>query len=447
MDLYVYKMEERTMRYCKVQIGCLIIVLYIAYVYFYECKRYHKKWNMSLFEKLLVMEIICIILDGATACTVNYLDVVNENVNRILHMLFLLSIDTVVYFMFVYMLQTTGELRKSRKRRVVITLPYALNVLIVVLNINSLEYRVGKFTNYSMGISAYTCFISAAIYIILTLVVFFKRWNYIEKGNRNNILTYVLVLFAAISVQAIMPEILITSVATTVIILGIYMNQEDPVKDEVSRYHGEMIMGFATLVENKDGSTGGHIKRTTAYVKLLAEELRQRGYYKEMLTKDYIKNLCLAAPMHDIGKIAVPDVILQKPGRLTAEEYEVIQQHTVDGGRIIEETFGHLGNEQYTQMAYQVARYHHEKWNGKGYPEGLANNEIPLCARIMAISDVFDAVSEKRCYREAMSLEQSFSIIQEGKGRDFDPVIADIFLDIRDKVEGIYNEINDALRS
>lgn len=400
-----------------------------------------------MFEKLLVMEIICIILDGATACTVNYLDVVNENVNRILHMLFLLSIDTVVYFMFVYMLQTTGELRKSRKRRVVITLPYALNVLIVVLNINSLEYRVGKFTNYSMGISAYTCFISAAIYIILTLVVFFKRWNYIEKGNRNNILTYVLVLFAAISVQAIMPEILITSVATTVIILGIYMNQEDPVKDEVSRYHGEMIMGFATLVENKDGSTGGHIKRTTAYVKLLAEELRQRGYYKEMLTKDYIKNLCLAAPMHDIGKIAVPDVILQKPGRLTAEEYEVIQQHTVDGGRIIEETFGHLGNEQYTQMAYQVARYHHEKWNGKGYPEGLANNEIPLCARIMAISDVFDAVSEKRCYREAMSLEQSFSIIQEGKGRDFDPVIADIFLDIRDKVEGIYNEINDALRS
>ena len=96
---------------------------------------------------------------------------------------------------------------------------------------------------------------------------------------------------------------------------------------ELTHYHEEMIMGFATLVENKDGSTGGHIKRTTAYVKLLAEELRKRGYYKEVLTKDYILNLCQSAPMHDIGKIAVPDVILQKPGRLTEEEFEIIKKH------------------------------------------------------------------------------------------------------------------------
>lgn len=144
--------------------------------------------------------------------------------------------------------------------------------------------------------------------------------------------------------------------------------------------------------------------------------------------------------MHDIGKIAVPDVILQKPGRLTKEEFEIIKKHTIDGGRIIDETFGHLGNEEYTKMVYQVARYHHEKWNGKGYPEGLKESEIPLCARIMAVADVFDAISEKRCYRDAMPLEKCFEIISEGSNHDFEPVIADVFLDSREKVEKIYNE-------
>ncbi len=209
--------------------------------------------------------------------------------------------------------------------------------------------------------------------------------------------------------------------------------------DELSHYHEEMVMGFATLVENKDGSTGGHIKRTTIYVRLMVEELQNRGEYREVMTQDYMKNLCMAAPMHDIGKISVPDVILQKPGKLTAEEFDTMKQHTISGGKIVQETFGHLGDEQYTRMAYQVARYHHEKWNGKGYPEGLAGRAIPLCARIMAIADVFDAVSEKRCYRDAMPLDKCFKIIEEGRGTDFDPMLVDIFLDIRDKVEATYN--------
>lgn len=203
-------------------------------------------------------------------------------------------------------------------------------------------------------------------------------------------------------------------------------------------YHEEMVMGFATLVENKDGSTGCHIKRTTEYVKLLAEELRKRGHYKETLTKAYIKNLCMAAPMHDIGKIAVPDVILQKPGRLTEEEFTQIKLHAENGGRIIQETFGHLQNEEYTKIAYEVARFHHEKWNGRGYPEGLKRKEIPLSARIMAVADVFDAISEKRCYRDAMSMDQCFDIILEGSGQDFDPIIAEVFLDCREQVEKIH---------
>jgi len=213
-------------------------------------------------------------------------------------------------------------------------------------------------------------------------------------------------------------------------------------EEQLSHSHNEMVMGFATLVENKDGSTGGHVKRTTTYVKLLAEELRDRGIYKEELNNEYLENLYRAAPMHDIGKIAVPDAVLQKPGKLTDEEFEIIKIHTVKGGNIIKETFGHLENEQYTHMAYEVARHHHEKWNGKGYPDGLRHKEIPLCARIMAIADVFDAVSEKRCYRDAMPLEKCFEIIAEGSGQAFEPVLAETFLDIYDKVKMEHDRIN-----
>jgi HD-GYP domain-containing protein (c-di-GMP phosphodiesterase class II) len=207
----------------------------------------------------------------------------------------------------------------------------------------------------------------------------------------------------------------------------------------LKKNHKEMIIGFATLVENKDGSTGGHIKRTSIYVKLLANELRKRGYYTDILTDEYLENLYQAAPMHDIGKIAVPDVILQKPGKLTAEEFDVIKQHTVNGGKIIKETFVRMNNHSYSRVAYEVAKYHHEKWNGNGYPKGLKEDKIPLCARIMAIADVFDAVSEKRCYRDALPLEQCFSIIEEGKGSDFEPILVDVFLDMKEKIVEGYN--------
>ena len=115
-----------------------------------------------------------------------------------------------------------------------------------------------------------------------------------------------------------------------------------------------------------------------------------------------------------------------------------MKEHPVIGGKIIKDTFGHLFNGEYENMAYQVAMYHHEKWNGKGYPEGMCGPEIPLCARIMAVADVFDAVSAKRCYRDAMPLEECYSIIEKGRGTDFDPDIVDAFLLKRDKVEEIY---------
>lgn len=233
------------------------------------------------------------------------------------------------------------------------------------------------------------------------------------------------------------PESLISSIATTIILTGVYVNQENPAMIELSRYHSEMVVGFATLIENRDHSTGGHVKRTTQYVKLLADELRSREVYADVLTRDYMTNLLKAAPMHDIGKIAVSDTILQKPGKLTDDEFEQMKLHAAKGGEIIKESFGRMGNEEFLKMAYQITRHHHEKWNGKGYPDGLKGEEIPLCARIMAIADVFDAVSADRCYRAALPLDTCFQIIAEGSGRDFEPLLAETFLQLREEIEMI----------
>ena len=265
---------------------------------------------------------------------------------------------------------------------------------------------------------------------------------YAHTWQDNNFLTLDYVLLFGILPRAL---VLIAVAAIFTMLSGrttALLNKLLNAEKELTHSHKEMVMGFATLVENKDGSTGGHIKRTTSYVKLLAEELRNRGLYKEELTDEYLENLYRAAPMHDIGKIAVPDSVLQKPGKLTDEEFELIKTHTQKGGDIIKETFGHLENAEYTRMAHDVARYHHEKWNGKGYPDGLKRKEIPLCARVMAIADVFDAVSEKRCYRDAMPLEQCFEIIAEGSGQAFEPLLVEVFLDIRKQVERTHDQIN-----
>lgn len=429
------------MEYCKLQIGCMLVILYIILMYYLERGRLRQKHKNKVFEFLLWQSATCVLLDGITAVTVNHLDVVPTWLNQILHMMFLVSIDLVIFLLLLYTLSITSRLPKSRRGNLLLWMPFVINMILVLVFIPSLTYCQGAITNYSMGISAYTCFVMIAIYLLVSIIMVLKHWRYIKHHKRISIMTYLIVLLCVTTVQMVFPQTLISSIATTMFVLGAYMNQENPVMEELAKYHIEMIMGFATLVENKDGSTGGHVKRTTKYVELLANELQHRGIYREELTKDYIDNLALAAPMHDVGKISIPDAILQKPGKLTDEEFARMKQHAANGGKIIRETFGHLREAEYTEMAYQVARFHHEKWNGKGYPDGLSQKEIPLCARIMAIADVFDAVSEKRCYRDAMPLERCFEIIEEGSGQDFDPTLVEVFMDIRDKVEEVHKHI------
>lgn len=212
---------------------------------------------------------------------------------------------------------------------------------------------------------------------------------------------------------------------------------------KIKELNQDIVLGFANLVENRDESTGGHVKRTSRYVELLSKELFKRKVYPEIINIEFIGNLTSAAPMHDIGKMSIPDHILQKPGKLTDEEFTIMKSHAEQGGKIIKQTFSHIGDDNYRQMVYEVARYHHEKWNGRGYPEGRSKTEIPLAARIMAVADVFDAISQKRCYRDAIPLEECFQIIEKGKGTDFEPVLVDVFLSMKDQITQAMNEIKD----
>ena len=426
------------MEYCKLQIGCLIIVAYIVFIYYFERRKTGFTRKDRMFRILLMLGMTGIVFDGATAYTVNHLQSVPPVVNLFLHGCFLMNLDVIVFLMFFYMLSITTGIPRSWKKRFLIFLPLVVNLLVVLIFLPQLYYIEGRTTNYSMGISAYTCFVMVTIYVLASLVIFVRSFRQLERHKQLSYATYLVVTLAVTVVQSIQPEVLLTSLVTTIVVLSAYLNQENPMYTGLQNYHREMVMGFATLVENRDDSTGGHIHRTTEYVELLAKELKARGFYEEILTRDYIHNLVMAAPMHDVGKIAISDAILQKPGKLTEEEFAIMKTHAARGGEIIRETFGHLGNEQYETIAYDVARHHHEKWNGRGYPDGMQQTEIPLCARIMAIADVFDAVSAKRCYRDAMPLEQCFRIIEEGVGQDFDPIIAEVFLDIRPRIEEVY---------
>ena len=347
----------------------------------------------------------------------------------------------MMFLTFLYILSITEVYPKQKWKLILICIPYCIVLLLLFITIPSLKFTQGITTNYSEGLSVFTCDVAIILYFTFTVFTFLHRWKYIERRKRMTIVVYTTVSLCVMICQFLLPESLITAIAPTIFILGIYLNHEEPAIKKLTQVNNDTVIDFATLVENRDNNTGGHINRTTSYVKLLLSAFQEKKLYKDLLTKDYINNLIMAAPLHDIGKISTPDAILQKPGKLTDEEFAIMKEHAQKGAVIIKETFGKRENSDFIQLAYDVAHYHHEKWNGKGYPKGLKEKEIPLSARIMAIADVFDAISQKRCYREAMPLEQCFDIILKGRESDFDPLLVDIFLEIRPKVEKIYKEV------
>lgn len=203
-----------------------------------------------------------------------------------------------------------------------------------------------------------------------------------------------------------------------------------------------LILGMADMVESRVQNTGGHIKRTSAVVNVFAEQLKQeceRFHFE----KGFLKQVEKAAPMHDLGKIAIDDAVLRKPGKYTDAEYAEMKRHPAEGAKIVENILRGVEDESFVQIAKNIALYHHEKWNGKGYPTGLSGTDIPMEARIMALSDVFDALVSKRCYKEAFSYDRAFAIIEESLGEHFDPELGAVFLSCRPQLEALYDNWSD----
>ena len=202
-----------------------------------------------------------------------------------------------------------------------------------------------------------------------------------------------------------------------------------------------VLTGMATMVESRDNSTGGHIRRTSDCVRVFAEELL-KGPSTGSGTPQFYENVVKAAPMHDLGKIAVPDAILQKPGKFTDEEYEIMKSHSAEGARIVENVLSEVDDLEFKKIAIILAHYHHEKWDGSGYPDHLHGQEIPLEARIMALADVFDALVSKRCYKDSFSYDKAFQIIEESRETHFDPELGKQFIACRPKLEQLYDSYN-----
>ena len=218
-----------------------------------------------------------------------------------------------------------------------------------------------------------------------------------------------------------------------------FLEQEISKRDrQMTAIQDVTILTMASMAETRDSETGNHIRRTQNYVRALAEKLRPNPRFTSFLTDANINTLFKSAPLHDIGKVAIPDRILLKPGKFTPEEFEIMKTHTTLGWEAINNAERMLGTQaEFLSMAKDIALFHQEKWDGSGYPQGRAGDRIPISARLMAVADVYDALISRRVYKEGMPHEVAVKIIMEGKGKHFDPDMVDAFVEIQDEFRAI----------
>ncbi|MDR0442255.1 MAG: response regulator [Treponema sp.] len=202
--------------------------------------------------------------------------------------------------------------------------------------------------------------------------------------------------------------------------------------EQLHRLQNSIVSVLADMVENRDKGTGGHIERTSRYIKILIDEMRTRGVYVDEIQGWDVDKVISSARMHDLGKISITDIIVNKPERLTVAEYEIMKTHAAEGERIIDEIIARTGEGEFLRNAKLFAGSHHERWDGKGYPHGKKETEIPLQGRIMAIVDVYDALVSERPYKKAFTHEDAVKIIMENAGTQYDPKIAEVFHEVND---------------
>lgn len=264
-----------------------------------------------------------------------------------------------------------------------------------------------------------------ALFGLLILIIYsIGSWLFksIKEGNNNSI-----------KMEIILGTVIL--LVTQVVFFFVFSN----IKKREVALQRKLVLGMATMVESRDNSTGGHIKRTSEVVKFIVEEMMKDPLLST--NHKFYKYVIQAAPMHDLGKIAIDDIILRKPGKFTPEEYEIMKRHSPEGAKIVEEILKDTLDKEFEQVCINVAHYHHEKWDGTGYPEGLKGEEIPLEARIMAIADVYDALVSKRVYKDEFSFKDADRIIIHSMGKQFDPGLEKYYVRARSKIENYYREL------
>lgn len=230
----------------------------------------------------------------------------------------------------------------------------------------------------------------------------------------------------------------------------VILTKSDVIQNKVNTHPAietqmETIFSLAKLAQSRDDDTGEHLTRVQNYCRILSEELAKDSPYSKDIDDNFINDIVNASTLHDIGKVGISDLILLKNAKLTEDEFEVMKTHTIIGAKTLEDVHSKFGDNSFIRMGKVIARSHHERWDGKGYPDGLSGEHIPLPARIMAIADVYDALSTKRVYKDAYPQEKCVQIIKEGRGTQFDPYIVDAFLKVADEFDAIRKTFTDKI--
>ena len=351
----------------------------------------------------------------------------------------ILTIITVIQFslappLAVFFVGALG-LHKASKRALWFFIPHAIIEIVSapfgwIFKFAEDGYHRGSlFTIYS------AFYFVSLIFLMVSMVVVGRKFKHRDGVT---IIMVVLILIAGIlPVTFLNIHTAYISIGMASCLCYIYYNdlvQEDTKAELISKQQRitdmqeHMISGLASVIESRDTETGEHVSRTRQYVKIISEGAKKEGVYTNEIDDNFISLMYTLAPMHDVGKIVVSDTILKKPARLTPEEYEEMKKHASSGGVVVRQILSGITDETYLKFASDIATYHHERWDGSGYPEGLKGEEIPLCARIMAIADVYDALISKRCYKEAIPVDKAIEVIKEESETHFDPKLVDVFL-------------------
>lgn len=287
-------------------------------------------------------------------------------------------------------------------------------------------------------------YIFSLAYLAITMIIVGRRF---QNRDLMTILMILVIIIAGIIPMAFF-RINITYLAIAIAAALCYIYYNDLVQqdiqtrlinnqEKISSMQEHMISGLASVIESRDLETGKHITRTRAYVKILAEDAVKDGVYQEEITERFISMIHTLSPLHDLGKIVIPDNILRKPGKLTKEEYDIMKKHAEAGGTVVKQVLDGVTDEDYLKFASDIAVNHHEWWNGNGYPSGIKGTDIPLSARIMAIADVYDALVSERCYKKPIPHDEAVQIIKEESGTHFDPTLVDVFLHHQDEFKNV----------